>query len=389
MKLHNPNVKELAPQIPADLSRVRYKQYGKYLSDFVVGEVYEHPRGMTLTAGLLQDFATTFFEANPLYLNAEYAKALGHPAIPASPLLVFNVLLSLGVQNDSEKAYANLGYYNVQFLRNVYAGDTITSYTKIVEKKERGEGKPGIVTINTVGFNQRGERVAQYTRKIMVPPAPQGYVPPQFLPSAKNIPDYGDAAEIEIPDFDPERWPKNYTRPDTYYEDFAVGDIVVSPNGRTITDEHFAWTYRVGNTHPLHFDRLYSQGLSGAMSGEPITYGGLVFAWLMGLASRDISENALADLGYTEGYHTQPSKAGETIYCIHRVLAKEPVDPKLKAGAIQFQAIGLRDIKLRAALEKYGTELFIKENDKKDLGKEKIPEKIFEIERRLLIRSRA
>ena len=60
-----------------------------------------------------------------------------------------------------------------------------------------------------------------------------------------------------------------------------------------------------------------------------------------------------------------------------------------KAGAVQLQVIGLRDIKPKPAIEKYGADLFIKENDKKDLGKEKIPEKIFEIERRLLIRSRA
>jgi 2-methylfumaryl-CoA hydratase len=90
-------------------------------------------------------------------------------------------------------------------------------------------------------------------------------------------------SKLRFPDFDVNKWPSTVTRPDTYYEDFNVGDIIVSPNGRTITDEHFAWTYRVGNTHPLHFDRLYSQGMSGAMSGDPITYGGLVFAWLMGL----------------------------------------------------------------------------------------------------------
>ena len=41
-------------------------------------------------------------------------------------------------------------------------------------------------------------------------------------------------------------------------------------------------------TLPLHFDRVFSSGLSGKMSGDPIVYGGLVFAWLDGLASRDI-----------------------------------------------------------------------------------------------------
>lgn len=388
MILKSKNFTELARQVPAkEPLPVRYKSYGRYLEDFQVGDVYEHPRGMTLNEGLLHEFATTFFEANPLYLNREYARAFGYRDIPASPLLVFNIILSLGVQNNSEKAYANLGYYNVHFLRPVYPGDTLRAVTKISDKKDRGAGKPGIVTLNTIGLNQRNERVIQYQRKIMVMPRPEGYIPPKSVTSEIPV-EHPEEVEIHIPDFPLSGRPTNLTRPDTYYEDFAEGEIIVSPNGRTISDEHFALTYRLGNTHPLHFDRLYTQSLSGAMSGEPIVYGGLVFAWLHGLASRDISENALWDMGYTEGYHTQPSKSGETIYVIHRVLKKEPLIPELKAGVIQFQMIGIKEIRPKEALEKYGADLFIKENDKKELGKDKIPEKIFEIERRLLIRSR-
>ena len=84
-----------------------------------------------------------------------------------------------------------------------------------------------------------------------------------------------------------------------------------------------ALTYLVGNSHPLHFDGEYSRSLSGKMSGEPIVYGGLVFAWLEGLASRDISERSVWELGFTEGYHTQPVFAGDTIGALSRVLAVE------------------------------------------------------------------
>ena len=128
------------------------------------------------------------------------------------------------------------------------------------------------------------------------------------------------------------------------------------------------------------------------MSGEPIIYGGLVFAWLAGLASRDISENALWDLGYTEGYHTQPAYAGETVYAISRVLDVSPFEKGgsegFHAGVVTLQLIGIKNIRPKEALEKFGADLFIKENDKKDLGKEKIPEKIFEIERRLLVKKK-
>ena len=382
------NIKELSADVEYKDNSL-FKSYGKYLEEFEEGATFEHPRGMTVSAGLLHDFATTYLESNPLYLNEKYAKSLGYASLPASPLLTMNIILSLGVQNNSEKAYANLGYYDMHFLRPVYAGDTLRAFSRVAERRDRGEGKPGIITLNTLGLNQRGEEVIQYTRKIMVPQQPEGYKAPQAVKSDQAITALPDSVPLEIPQFNTKDWPANFTRPDTYYEDFEVGQVIASPNGRTITDEHFGWTYKVGNTHPLHFDAMYSKGQSGAMSGDPIVYGGLVFAWLLGLASRDTSENALYDLGYTEGYHTQPAKSGDTVYVISRVLAKEPVDSSLGAGAIQFQVIGLKNMKPQDAIEQNGADLFIKENNKKKLGKEKIATKIFEIERRLLIRSRA
>ena len=124
------------------------------------------------------------------------------------------------------------------------------------------------------------------------------------------------------------------------------------------------------------------------MSGEPIVYGGLVFAWLCGLASRDVSENALWDLGYTEGYHTQPAFAGDTVGAISRVLKLEEGPEGLNASIVTFQLIGVKNITAAEAVEKHGPDLFMKENNKKAAGKEKIADKIFEIERRLLIKKR-
>jgi len=176
---------------------------------------------------------------------------------------------------------------------------------------------------------------------------------------------------------------------------FAPGQVWIHGNGRTVTDEHFGWTYQVMNTHPLHYDRLYSSGRSGPMSGEPIVYGGLVFAWLLGLASRDVGENVVAELGLHAGFHTQPTVAGDTLYALTRVLAVEDfpqgsneVETGLGAelGVVRMQLVGVKNLKARAAFDKYGAELFVAEDDKKRLGKEKIPEKVFEIERSVVVR---
>ena len=378
---------EISGDVAIDLAKTRQPQYGRYLDELEPGQVFEHPRGFTFTRANMLEFARTFMQANPLYLNRQYARDIGFPDLLASPQMVFNVTLSLGVQNDSEKAIANLGYYRVQFLRPVYSGDTLRAFTKILERKDRGPDKPGITLIRTVGVNQDDAVVLQYERKIMVgwrgdrlPTTPAPKVSVEF-------PD-DQAALIDLP-LTGARVAPGLTGPNTYFEDFAPGDIIVHANGRTITEEHMALTYAVGNSHPLHFDRVFSSALSGKMSGEPIVYGGLVFAWLEGLASRDVSEHAVWELGFTEGYHTQPAFAGDTVAALSRILAVEDVPGVDAYGLVTLQLIGVKNISAAEALKKHGADLFFKEDAKRTLGKEKITDKIFEIERRLLITRRS
>ncbi len=274
----------------------------------------------------------------------------------------------------------------MQFLRPVYPGDTLRAFTKVLERKDRGPDKPGITRIRTVGVNQHDAVVLQYERKIMV--GWRGARPPT-TPAPQVTVDFPgeDAPLVQLP-LNGTPVSSGLTGPNTWFEDFAPGDIIVHANGRTITEEHMALTYAVGNSHPLHFDRLFSTAQSGKMSGEPIVYGGLVFAWLEGLASRDVSENAVWELGFTEGYHTQPAFAGDTVGALSRILAVEDVPGADAYGLVSMQLMGVKNITAAAALEKYGADLFLKEDAKRDVGKEKIADKIFEIERRLLIKRR-
>ncbi len=393
LKIQLDKFNPLSNEVNFDADKLHKIEYGRLLEDFEEGDVYYHPRGFTIDRSFAQEFATTFHEANPLFLSVVYAKAHGFTDLLVSPLQVFNIVLSLGVQNNSEKAVANLGYYNIRFISPVYPGDTITSCTQILSKRERGKDKPGIVHVRTLGLNQNSKVVLEYERKIMISPYKSGEKKKDRPPVPKTLTNiYKSKADLELPQYTAnknlESHIDNYTGQHSYFENFEKGMTFVHKNMRTITDEHVAWTYRMGNTHPLHYDRIYSQGLSGKMSGEPIVYGGLVFAWLIGLASRDTTENMLWDLGYIEGYHTQPAISGDTIGTISRILhlEKEPNGIK-NIGLVQLQIIGVKNIATAKALEKYGADLFIKENDKKKLGKEKISEKIFEIERRVLLKS--
>ncbi|HEX2172396.1 MAG TPA: MaoC family dehydratase [Dehalococcoidia bacterium] len=381
LRFQPPAVTELAPDRPVDVASVRSPSYGKYIEEFVEGTTFKHPREFTLFPSFVQEFATTFLETNPIYLSEPFAQAHGYRTLPATPLMVLTLGLSLSVQTDSEKAVANLGYYHVRFVRPVYAGDTLHGESTVLSRRLRGAGKPGVVRVRTRTFNQADELVLQYERTIMIRshggPAVEGGAPPPPP----------EPPELLIPRAHGP-YPAGRTGETTYFEDFEVGDIIAHANGRTISEEHFAWTYRLGNTHPLHYDRIYSGGQEGPMSGEPIVAGPYVFAWLVGLASRDTTENSLWELGFHEGYHTQPSVAGDTVYAMSRVIDKQEGPAGLDAGIVTIQLLGVKNIRGIDAIERYGADLFVKESSKAAAGRPKIPEKIFEIERQVLIKRR-
>jgi 2-methylfumaryl-CoA hydratase len=279
----------------------------------------------------------------------------------------------------------------VCFPQPTRVGDSLRALTKVLNRKERGAGEPGIVHVQTLGVNQKDEICVRYERKILIPPRPPG-----IRPEVKN--------EVRAPqEKTPFAWPETpqitipagashvipgWTAGATFFDDFKENEVIVHANGRTITDEHVPWTYRLGNTHPLHYDSVYSHAQASPMGGNPVVYGGLVFSWIAGLASRDMTENMIWDLGYTEGYHTQPARTGDTLYAVSRVLSKAE-GPAPGTGIITAQLIGLKNVRADEAIAKHSHALFIKENDKKKMGLEKIPEKIFEIERKILVRKRS
>jgi len=124
---------------------------------------------------------------------------------------------------------------------------------------------------------------------------------------------------------------KHYlTRGDNLYEDFVVGDVIVHPRGRTVGDEHMALTNIVLNTAQIHFNQaMCDADPKTYYNARRIIYGGVVFAFVSGLASEETAENAVAELSYDEGRHLNPVFAGDTLFAESTVLSKTDVDPRI------------------------------------------------------------
>jgi itaconyl-CoA hydratase len=149
----------------------RYREtYGRYYDDFVVGDIYEHRPGRTITEADNVWFTLLTMNTHPLHFDAEYAKAseFGRPLV-ASPFTVA-VLVGMSVSDVSQKAKANLGWKEIKMVAPVFVGDTLYAETEVLEKRESAS-RPGdgIVTVKTIGKNQNGVTVCDFIRSMLVP----------------------------------------------------------------------------------------------------------------------------------------------------------------------------------------------------------------------------
>ncbi len=152
-----------------DLTEFPLVAKGRQFEDFEEGQTFDHHWGRTLGESDNSLFVTLALRFTPLYFNAEYARAHGHPGVVVDPLLVLCTVVGLSVEDLSEGGGPVLGVEDVEFLRAAYPGDTLTSRSTVVSKRD-SESRPqfGIVTWKTEGRNQRGEVVVSYRRSNLV-----------------------------------------------------------------------------------------------------------------------------------------------------------------------------------------------------------------------------
>jgi len=155
-------VTEVAPQ--------RYREtYGRFFEEFAVGDVYEHRPGRTITETDNIWFSLLTMNQHPAHCDANFATKteFGKPLV-ASPLTVA-IMTGQSVSDVSQKAVANLGWKEIKLLKPVFAGDTLYSESEVLEKRESEKRQTqGIVTIKTIGKNQTGDVVCEFTRVMLI-----------------------------------------------------------------------------------------------------------------------------------------------------------------------------------------------------------------------------
>ena len=139
---------------------------GKYFEELIVGQVFQHQPGRTVTETDNLLFTTLTMNVQPLHLDAEFSKQTEFGQRLVNSIFTLGLVVGLSVgELTLGTTVGNLGFEKVEFPRPVFIGDTIYAETEIVEVRE-SKSRPqwGIATFEHRGKNQRGEVVVRARR---------------------------------------------------------------------------------------------------------------------------------------------------------------------------------------------------------------------------------
>ncbi len=134
------------------------------------------------------------------------------------------------------------------------------------------------------------------------------------------------------------RYRESYGR---YLEDFKVGDVYEHRPGRTITESDNTWfTLITMNQHPVHFDAAYA---AKSEWKKPLVNSALTLSIVAGMSVSDVSQKAIANLGWDKIKLTAPVFIGDTIYAESEVLAVRESKSRPTQGIVTVKTTGKKD----------------------------------------------
>jgi itaconyl-CoA hydratase len=122
------------------------------------------------------------------------------------------------------------------------------------------------------------------------------------------------------------------------FEDFRVGQVLEHELGRTITATDNSWfTLLTMNTNPMHFDAEYAKA---SVFGRPLVNSCFTLALVTGLSVADLSQNAVANLGWEQVKLPAPVFEGDTIRARSEITGVRASKSRPTAGIVRFKTTG-------------------------------------------------
>jgi acyl dehydratase len=125
-----------------------------------------------------------------------------------------------------------------------------------------------------------------------------------------------------------------------HFEDFAPGERIDHGVSRTVTDnDNQLFTLLTYNTNLTHTN---SDVAAQSEFGRPLMNSTFTMAMVIGMTVRDVSENAVANLGWESIEILGPVFAGDTLYASTEVLGVRESGSRPQAGIVRVRTLGYK-----------------------------------------------
>lgn len=144
--------------------------YRRCLEDFQVGQVFDHWPRKTITESDNNLFCLLTMNHHPVHSDVEFCRDHPHGRILVVGTYVLSLVVGMTVADISGAAIANLEYEKITHDGPVFIGDTLAARTAVLDVRP-SQSKPdrGVLCVETIATNQRGEKVLTLRRKILLP----------------------------------------------------------------------------------------------------------------------------------------------------------------------------------------------------------------------------
>jgi len=124
-----------------------------------------------------------------------------------------------------------------------------------------------------------------------------------------------------------------------FYDDFDIGDVFQSRLGRTITETDNMWfTCLTLNTNQVHFNHEFA---AGTEFGKPLVNSTFTLALVTGMSVPDTSENASANLSWTDIKLPNPVYVGDTLWSETEIVSKRESRSRPSVGIVGVRCRGI------------------------------------------------
>lgn len=139
-----------------------------YFEDFEVGAKLRHARGTTVGEVESQLLTKLVMNTADAHFNEDRMKDTPFAQRIVFGLVTGSICIGLASQDTAENALAEVGLDKMRFTAPVFLGDTLYTYTEVLDKEDGDREDAGIVRFKHWGVKQGGTVVFECERRVLV-----------------------------------------------------------------------------------------------------------------------------------------------------------------------------------------------------------------------------